>query len=107
MEAVSQSLERGTGGLGRGLRVDLHGHCDLRMAQDLHDLGGMDIEIDQESCAGTSTIVNGDLADSGFAAAGVPGSVEVARLDWGAHLVLNTHPPPCHIAPATSRAEAC
>ena len=81
MEAVSQSLQGGPGGLGGGLRVDLHGHRDLRVAQDLHDLARVDIEIDQQGGTGTPTVMDGDLPDPGLAAASIPGPVEIARLD--------------------------
>ena len=40
------------------------------MTQDLHDLVRVHIKIDQESGAGTPTVVDGDLADSCLAAAG-------------------------------------
>jgi hypothetical protein len=46
MEAVSQPLERSPGGLGGGLRVDLHGHGDLGVTQNAHHLARVDIEID-------------------------------------------------------------
>jgi len=63
------------------LGVDLPRHRDLRVTQDLHDLARVHIKIDQEGDAGTPTVVDGDLADSCVAVAGIPGTVEVARLD--------------------------
>jgi hypothetical protein len=57
------------------LGVDLHGHRDLRVTQDMHDLAGVHIEVDQEGGAGTPAVMDGDLADSRLAAVGVPGTI--------------------------------
>ncbi len=84
IEAVPQSFERGAGGLGGGLRVDLHGHRDLGVPQDPHHLAGMDIEVDQERGAGPAAVVHGDLPDARLRA--TVGSFE----QHGGHLPLAT-----------------
>jgi hypothetical protein len=43
-KAVSQPLERSAGGFRRGLSVDLHGHGDLGVTEDAHDLARVYIE---------------------------------------------------------------
>ena len=66
--------------------VDLHDHSDLRVAQDLHNLPGMHVEINQQCGAGAPPVVHRDLADPGLGTAGIPRAIEVTRFDRRAPL---------------------
>lgn len=63
IELPAQALERAAG-LGRGdLAVDIHGHGDLAVPQDLHCHSWVDVQSDQKRGTGTAGVVDPDISD--------------------------------------------
>jgi hypothetical protein len=83
-EAVCQSLQRRPGDRRRCLGVNLHSHRDLRVAQDLHDLAGVHVQIAQQRRIGAAP----------RRAPCVPGTVEVAWSIGVPHLDVKISSPP-------------
>jgi hypothetical protein len=67
--------------------VEVHGHFDRAVANDLHDDARVDAEAEQQGDAGVAKAVKGDTADAVVAAEVVPNAGEVAGFEWGAPAV--------------------
>jgi hypothetical protein len=67
------------GGIGRGLRLDLHRHSNLAVPKNAHGHTRVDIEGSKQRSVGLAGAVHGDPRRAGGDDAAVDAAVEVAR----------------------------